>query len=56
MIGEWISSSVEFLVSSIGALGYGGIFVLMALESSVFPIPSEAVLIPGSFLHKKYCR
>ena len=39
-----------WLVDGIGALGYPGLFLLMALESSVFPVPSELVMPPAGFL------
>lgn len=33
--------------------GYGGIVLLMAMESSIFPIPSEAVIPPAAFWAKQ---
>ena len=30
--------------------GYAGIIVLMAMESSIFPVPSEIVIPPAAFL------
>jgi membrane protein DedA with SNARE-associated domain len=41
---------VEWLVGTIGALGYPGIFLLMAMESSVIPVPSELVMPPAGYL------
>jgi membrane protein DedA with SNARE-associated domain len=41
---------INWLVTTIGALGYPGIFLLMAMESSVFPIPSEIVMPPAGYL------
>ena len=39
-----------WLVDTIGALGYPGIVVLMAIESSVIPLPSELVMAPAGYL------
>jgi len=44
---------VKFIVETVGSLGYVGIFIMMFLESTVFPIPSEVVMIPAGYLVHK---
>ena len=46
-ITEWIAATA---VGIIGASGYPGVFLLMLLESMVFPVPSEAVMPFAGFL------
>ncbi len=41
---------VMYLTSAIGEYGYAGILMLMALESSFFPFPSEVVIPPAAYL------
>jgi membrane protein DedA with SNARE-associated domain len=41
---------INWILQTVEAWGYLGIFVLMLLESTVLPVPSEAVLIPAGYL------
>jgi membrane protein DedA with SNARE-associated domain len=41
---------VDWLLQTIGTLGYPGIFLLMAMESSIIPVPSELVMPPAGYL------
>lgn len=41
---------INWLITTIGAMGYTGIFLLMALESSIVPIPSEIIMPPAGYL------
>ncbi len=38
------------IVGYIGDMGYWGIFLLMFLESTFFPFPSEIIMIPAGYL------
>ena len=40
----------QTILDFFGGLSYTSIFFLMALESSIFPVPSEAVMIPAGYL------
>jgi len=47
------SALINWIVETVGQLGYPGIVVLMFLESSFFPFPSEVVMPPAGYLAAK---
>ena len=50
MISNILSILAGFIVSTISALGYGGVVLLMAIESANIPLPSEIIMPFSGFL------
>ncbi|MFA5480023.1 MAG: DedA family protein [Candidatus Muiribacteriota bacterium] len=50
MIGDYINIFVEFIVNHVEKFGYWGIGIMMFLQSSFFPFPSEIVMPPAGYL------
>ncbi|GAM09603.1 putative membrane protein YkoX [Geobacter sp. OR-1] len=48
-----LHEAMNWLVTTIGAMGYPGVFLLMAMESSIIPVPSELVMPPAGYLAQR---
>lgn len=45
-----IHTLIQWLLDTISVMGYPGILLLMAMESSIIPVPSELVMPPAGYL------
>ncbi len=50
MIGEILASVSQFIIHVESTLGYGGIVLLMAIESCCIPLPSEVIMPYAGYL------
>ena len=50
MIGKLLAALAAFIIGVISTLGYGGIVLLMAIESACIPLPSEIVMPFSGYL------
>ena len=50
MIHIILSAISGFIITTISTLGYGGIVILMAIESACIPLPSEVIMPFSGFL------
>lgn len=52
-LAAWIERIVTAWVGSLESSGYLGIFILMTIESSFLPLPSEIVMLPAGVLARE---
>jgi membrane protein DedA with SNARE-associated domain len=50
MLEKLIAAIAAWIVSVISSMGYGGILILMAIESACIPLPSEIIMPFAGFL------
>src|SRR5437867_4784503 len=50
MIARIIELVSAFIVATISTLGYGGVILLMAIESACIPLPSEIIMPFSGYL------
>ncbi|PIE53822.1 MAG: DedA family protein [Dethiosulfovibrio peptidovorans] len=46
----YLPTITDWIVRTVGSMGYLGVMLLMALESSFFPFPSEVIIPPAGYL------
>ena len=50
MVGKILELITAFVIATISTLGYGGIVLLMAIESACIPLPSEIIMPFSGYL------
>jgi len=50
MIGKLLAAVAAFIIGTLGALGYLGVVLLMAIESACIPLPSELIMPFAGYL------
>src|SRR5258708_21109194 len=50
MLDRLISALSGFIIATISTLGYGGVVLMMAIESACIPLPSEVIMPFSGFL------
>jgi membrane protein DedA with SNARE-associated domain len=50
MLAKLISLLAGFIIAAISSLGYGGVVLLMAIESACIPLPSEIIMPFAGYL------
>lgn len=48
-----LAQIIQVIVDAVAQFGYAGVFLMMFLESTFFPIPSELIMIPAGYLAYK---
>ncbi len=55
MIAEILAAVAGFILHTIDRLGYGGVVILMAIESACIPLPSEVIMpFAGSLVPQRF--
>ena len=50
MLDKLISGLSTFVIATISTLGYGGVVLMMAIESACIPLPSEIIMPFSGYL------